>query len=98
MSQPALLESFVPGIRVRRGKVRDIYDFGDRLLFVNTDRISAFDWVFPNGIPDKGRVLTLLSEMWFGRLQAPHHLLSMDVGQVPLPAGGGRDRLAGPRT
>ena len=95
MSQPALLQSSVPGIPVRRGKVRDIYDFGDRLLFVATDRISAFDWVLPNGIPDKGRVLTLLSEMWFGRLQAPHHLLSMDVGQVPLSAGVDRDSLVG---
>ena len=47
----------MPGLPVRRGKVRDIYDFGDRLLFVATDRISAFDWVLPNGIPDKGRVL-----------------------------------------
>ena len=55
---PALRESSVEGIPVRRGKVRDIYDFGDRLLFVATDRISAFDYVLPTGIPDKGRVLT----------------------------------------
>ena len=53
----------------RRGKVRDVYDLGDdRLLIVATDRISAFDWVLPNGIPDKGRVLTGLSAFWFGRL------------------------------
>ena len=54
---------------VRRGKVRDIYDLGDTLLLVSTDRISAFDWVLPTGIPDKGRVLTQLSRFWFERLQ-----------------------------
>ena len=48
MTQTAFLESSIPGIPVRRGKVRDIYDFGDRLLFIATDRISAFDWVLPN--------------------------------------------------
>lgn len=95
MTNTALLQSSIPGIPVRRGKVRDIYDFGDRLLFVASDRISAFDWVLPNGIPDKGRVLTLLSEMWFGRLGVPNHLLSMDVGQVPLPDGVDRDSLVG---
>jgi phosphoribosylaminoimidazole-succinocarboxamide synthase len=95
MSRSALLESSIPGVPVRRGKVRDIYDFGDRLLFVATDRISAFDWVLPNGIPDKGRVLTQLSEMWFGRLDVPNHLSSMDLSQVPLPAGVDREALAG---
>ena len=55
----------IPGWPVRRGKVRDIYDLGDRLLLVSTDRISAFDWVLPTGIPDKGRVLTQLSAFWF---------------------------------
>jgi len=95
MKRTALLQSSIPGVPVRRGKVRDIYEFGDKLLFVATDRISAFDWVLPDGIPDKGRVLTLLSEMWFGRLGVPNHLLSMDVGQVPLPAGVDRDSLVG---
>ena len=60
---------------VRRGKVRDIYDLGDTLLLVSTDRISAFDWVLPSGIPDKGRVLTQLSRFWFERFQGhaePH--------------------------
>jgi phosphoribosylaminoimidazole-succinocarboxamide synthase len=87
MSSSALLQSEVPGIPVRRGKVRDVYDFGDRLLLVATDRISAFDWVLPTAIPDKGRVLTKISEFWFGRLNVPHHLLSMDVTTLPLPAG-----------
>jgi len=75
--------------------VRDVYDFGDRLLFVATDRISAFDWVLPSGIPDKGRVLTQLSRFWFGFLDVPHHLLSMNPGDVPLPAETCRDELDG---
>jgi phosphoribosylaminoimidazole-succinocarboxamide synthase len=95
MSAAALLESSVEGIPVRRGKVRDIYDFGDRLLFVASDRISAFDWVLPTGIPDKGRVLTQLSRVWFDRLEVNHHLLSMDLDDVPLPAGIDHDALAG---
>jgi phosphoribosylaminoimidazole-succinocarboxamide synthase len=71
---------------VRKGKVRDVYDLGDRLLLVTTDRISAFDWVLPNGIPDKGRVLTQISGFWFDRLDEPNHLLSTDVRQFGLPA------------
>ncbi len=82
---PALLETQIPGIPRRSGKVRDVYDFGDRLLIVATDRISAFDWVMPNGIPDKGRILTGISRMWFERLSVPHHLLSIEPTDVPLP-------------
>ena len=63
----------------RRGKVRDVYDLGDRLLLVATDRISAYDWVLPTTIPDKGRVLTALSAFWFERLGVEHHLISTDV-------------------
>jgi phosphoribosylaminoimidazole-succinocarboxamide synthase len=95
MPGKALLQSEIPGIPVRRGKVRDIYDFGDKLLFVATDRISAFDWVLPDGIPDKGRVLTLISEMWFETLGVTHHLLSMDINQVPIPAGVDKESLVG---
>jgi len=95
MENDAVLQSEIPGVPVRRGKVRDIYDFGDRLLFVATDRISAFDWVLPNGIPDKGRVLTQLSKMWFDRLDVPHHLLSMDLDALPLPDGVDRESLTG---
>ena len=95
MATNALLESSLKGIPVRRGKVRDVYDFGDRLLIVASDRISAFDWVLPTGIPDKGRVLTQMSRMWFGRLKTPHHLLSIDPSQVPLPAGSDAGLLAG---
>jgi phosphoribosylaminoimidazole-succinocarboxamide synthase len=95
MSRPVLLRSEIPDVPVRRGKVRDVYDFGDRLLFVASDRISAFDWVLPNGIPDKGRVLTKLSEMWFGRLDVPHHLISMSLDALPLPASVDRESLVG---
>ena len=69
---------------VRRGKVRDVYDLGDRLLLVASDRISAYDWVLPTGIPDKGRVLTALSASWFARLGVEHHLISTDVDDAGL--------------
>jgi phosphoribosylaminoimidazole-succinocarboxamide synthase len=72
-------ETRLTGLRLRgRGKVRDIYDLGDRLLIVATDRLSAFDVVLPTPIPDKGRVLTQLSAFWFEKLRnvAPHHLLT----------------------
>jgi phosphoribosylaminoimidazole-succinocarboxamide synthase len=80
-----LRESSLPGLPVRRGKVRDVYDLGDgRLLIVATDRLSAFDWVLSTGIPDKGRVLTGLSTFWFDRLKSPHHLISTDLSQAGL--------------
>ncbi len=75
MTRPPLLESHLPFPR-RQGKVRDVYDLGDRLLIVSTDRISAFDWVMPNGIPDKGEVLTRLSLYWFAELGVENHLLT----------------------
>ncbi|MCA9075427.1 MAG: phosphoribosylaminoimidazolesuccinocarboxamide synthase [Planctomycetaceae bacterium] len=83
----ALTITALSDVPVRHGKVRDIYDFEDRLLLVATDRISAFDFVLPTGIPDKGRVLTKISEFWFNKLDVPHHLLSMDPSDVPLPEG-----------
>ena len=67
------------------GKVRDIYDLGDQLLLVSTDRISAFDWVLPSGIPDKGRVLTQLSAHWFDVLGEPNHLITTNIDQMELP-------------
>src|SRR5690606_10183347 len=82
-----VLQTSLAQLPVRRGKVRDIYDLGDTLLLVSTDRISAFDWVLPTGIPDKGRVLTQLSRFWFDRLDVPHHLLSCDVADFDLPEG-----------
>lgn len=90
-----VLETRLQGLPVRRGKVRDIYELGDRLLMISTDRISAFDWVLPTGIPDKGRVLTQLSAFWFGILGVPHHLLSTSLDDLPLPAGTPRADLEG---
>jgi len=80
---------------VRRGKVRDVYDLGDRLLLVATDRISAFDWVLPTGIPDKGRVLTQTSLFWFQMLDEPNHLISAEVSEFGLPEGVDPDHFAG---
>jgi phosphoribosylaminoimidazole-succinocarboxamide synthase len=74
-----LLQSHVEEFPCRRGKVRDVYDLGDRLVIVATDRISAFDWVLPTGIPDKGRVLTALTLFWLDLLNVPNHFLSADV-------------------
>ena len=63
----------------RSGKVRDVYDLGEQLLIISSDRISAFDWILPNGIPGKGIVLTQLSEFWFDLLDVEHHLISTDL-------------------
>jgi phosphoribosylaminoimidazole-succinocarboxamide synthase len=80
-----------------RGKVRDIYDFGDRLLIVATDRISAFDYVLGSGIPDKGKVLTQISAFWSDRLRhiTDNHLISTDPAAFPDEARGARDVLGG---
>jgi phosphoribosylaminoimidazole-succinocarboxamide synthase len=79
-----LLESTLP-LPVRRGKVRDVYDLGESLLIVATDRISAFDVVMPNGIPGKGAILTALSLFWFGKFAGiiENHLLASDVKDYP---------------
>ena len=81
-----LLETRLNGAAPQRhGKVRDIYDLGEELLFVATDRISAFDYVLGSGIPDKGKVLTQLSAFWFRRTTqiVPNHLISTDVAEFP---------------
>ena len=85
MSTSVVLETSLSEFPVRRGKVRDMYDLGEQLLMVSTDRISAFDWVLPVGIPDKGRVLTQFSDFWFDYLKVPNHLISKDVQQMDLP-------------
>lgn len=72
---------------VRQGKVRDVYDIGDHFLMIASDRISAFDYILPTRIPDKGRVLTQISKFWFDFCGVPHHLVSTDVSSVPIPAG-----------
>jgi phosphoribosylaminoimidazole-succinocarboxamide synthase len=94
----ALLQSNIRSgaIKQRSGKVRDIYDLGDKLLLVATDRISAFDWVMPNGVPDKGRILTGLSAYWFNHLKVANHLLSTDIDAAGLDlAPGERESLVG---
>lgn len=81
-----VLETNLAGLRPpKRGKVRDIYDLGDALLIVATDRISAFDVVLPNAVPEKGRVLTQISRFWFSQTQhiVKNHLISADVRDFP---------------
>jgi phosphoribosylaminoimidazole-succinocarboxamide synthase len=85
MPEP-LLRIDLPGVPLfRRGKVRDTFDLGDQLLMVSSDRVSAFDVIMPNGIPGKGRVLTQLSNFWFGRTAAlvRNHLLATDPAEFP---------------
>jgi len=97
-SSSPLLETHLPGINLwRRGKVRDVYDLGGRLLMVTTDRISAFDVVLPTGIPLKGIVLTQLSLFWFRMLAevVPHHVLAADVDEYPPPLAAYRRQLEG---
>lgn len=93
----------LPGIELKaRGKVRDVYSvpdkmLGDPLLFIATDRISAFDCVLPQGIPDKGRVLTQMSLFWFDLLKdvVPNHLITANVDEYPAPLHAYRDQLEG---
>src|SRR6187397_168656 len=89
MPSPVVLETNCPDLTLaRRGKVRDVYDLGQHLLIVATDRISAFDYILGSGIPDKGRVLTQLSAFWFERLAhvVPNHFVTMDVDAYPAAA------------
>jgi phosphoribosylaminoimidazole-succinocarboxamide synthase len=83
-SMPAITETTLPFPLARRGKVRDVYDLGDRYLFVATDRISAFDVVLSPGIPDKGTILTQISNFWFRRFtQLENHLLETEFNAFP---------------
>ena len=98
LSTAPVLQTTIDGLPLhRRGKVRDVYEAGDDLLIVTTDRISAFDYVLGSGIPDKGKVLTQLSSFWFERMGdlVPHHLLSTDVDRFPEAARAHRDQLRG---
>jgi phosphoribosylaminoimidazole-succinocarboxamide synthase len=95
---PPLLKTDLPGFTLsRRGKVRDVYDLGDRLLVVATDRLSAFDVVLPTPIPGKGVLLTQMSLFWFDLLKdvVPHHVLSADVGEYPSELRAHREQLEG---
>ncbi len=92
-----ILQTQIPGATPIRGKVRDIYDLGDKLLIVATDRISAFDVIMTNGIPYKGIVLTQISKFWFDYLSGgvEHHLLSDQVADFPRPFREHPDQLEG---
>lgn len=93
-----ILKTDLPGaISSRSGKVRDIYDYGDAMLIVASDRISAFDVIMANGIPGKGKILTQLSLFWFDLLEgvSPHHLISAEVADFPEPVRGMSDILEG---
>src|SRR5438270_2840338 len=93
---PALLQSNLP-FPVRRGKVRDVYDLGQTLLIVATDRISAYDCVMPNGIPDKGKILTALSLFWFEKFRGKfeNHLIATRVSDYPKSVHPFADQLEG---
>jgi phosphoribosylaminoimidazole-succinocarboxamide synthase len=97
LSAPVLQTTLTERPPDRQGKVRDIYDFGDRLLIVATDRISAFDYVLGSGIPDKGKVLTQISAFWFERTRSivANHLVTMDPAAFPPEARAEADVLRG---
>src|SRR5438876_8996812 len=97
MSEPSLLSTNIPGAKVRRGKVRDVYDLGERVLLVASDRISAFDVVMPSGIPGKGRMLTALSRFWFERFAnlIPHHLIRIIEDEAQPPFDKHLDQIRG---
>ncbi len=98
MTEPVVLRTeFADLALYARGKVRDIYDFGDRLLLVATDRISAFDIVLPTGIPGKGKILTALSAYWFRATEdlVPNHLLTTEVDVFPQACQPYREQLEG---
>jgi phosphoribosylaminoimidazole-succinocarboxamide synthase len=93
---PVLTTTDLPTLKLtHRGKVRDIYEAGEDLLFVATDRISAFDCILPNGIPDKGRVLTQMSLFWFRYLDVPNHLITAQVDEYPAELRVYREQLEG---
>jgi phosphoribosylaminoimidazole-succinocarboxamide synthase len=98
VSQQTVVETNLSGLKlVARGKVRDIYEVGDRLLLVASDRLSAFDVVLPDGIPYKGEVLTRISAFWFARLASivPNHMVSTDPAEYPEAARAHAAVLAG---
>jgi phosphoribosylaminoimidazole-succinocarboxamide synthase len=97
-NNPVILETNLEGVeRHGRGKVRDVYRVDGKLLIVASDRISAFDYILPTGIPDKGRVLTQLSIFWFDFLRdlTPTHFLTADIEEYPQPLRKYRDQLEG---
>ncbi len=98
MSNSVVIKTDFTGLTlVNRGKVRDLYDLGDSLLIVSTDRLSAFDVIMPNGVPRKGEVLTKISEFWFSRMQdiVENHIITTDVSRFPAACRPYADVLAG---
>ena len=97
LASPVLQTTLADRRPDRQGKVRDIYDFGDRLLIVASDRISAFDYVLGSGIPDKGKVLTQISAFWFDRTRSivANHVLSVDPASYPPFLKASADLLRG---
>lgn len=97
MQSTVLLNTQLPFKLFGKGKVRDTYDLGDKLLMVTTDRLSAFDVVLPNGIPSKGQVLTQLSAFWFRETEqiVPNHLISTNLNEYPPELRAHRNQLAG---
>lgn len=91
----ALLECEIPGIPSKSGKVRDVYDLGDKLLMVVTDRISAFDVILPCGVPDKGKVLNQLSLFWMEFLGVKNHLITANVDEYPSELQAYKEDLRG---
>jgi len=94
----AIVRTNLAGLRLHgRGKVRDIYDLGERFLIVASDRLSAFDVVLPTSIPDKGKVLTQMSEFWFSHLEdlVPNHLISTRLDDFPAEVQPHRAEIAG---
>ncbi|MDI6734819.1 MAG: phosphoribosylaminoimidazolesuccinocarboxamide synthase [bacterium] len=97
MLEIVLLNTNIKDVRTHsKGKVRDIYDLGDKLLIIATDRISAFDVILPNGIPHKGKVLTALSLYWFEQTRdiIKNHLITADVAAYPIELAKYKDVLA----
>ncbi len=97
MTISPLRQSDIKGLPVHRGKVRDVYDLGDKLLVVATDRVSAFDAVFPDPIPLKGYVLTQISKWWFNKTKGlvPNHYITSDFAKYPEELQPYRDQLDG---
>lgn len=88
MSGEVILKTDISGLKLlKRGKVRDIYDLDDKLLIISTDRVSAFDVILPNGIPEKGKVLTAMSAYWFRAMEGiiPNHVIASDCKDFPEP-------------
>ncbi len=94
-SNHALLECSIPGVPSKSGKVRDVFDLGDKLLMVVTDRISAFDVILPNGVPEKGKVLNQLSLFWMEFLGMKNHLVTANADEYPEALLPYRDDLRG---